>query len=144
MFVCITLCLSASLSLCLYLRQYPHPFSLFCSWPGNCPLLPLIRATPFPDPAFIIYNNFVPFAGLSHCMLLPLYTGVNPGGGGVTTPRFWAGGHGDRRGVVGGRGRVVKHYYILSCTGSIFESGDFKRNRIIILEFSCKWQILSG
>jgi len=24
-----------------------------------------------------------------------------------------------------GRGRVVKYYYILSCTGSMFESGDF-------------------
>src|SRR6218665_136586 len=34
---------------------------------------------------------------------------------GVATPRFWAGG----RGVVGNRGsrvRVVKYYYILSCT----------------------------
>ena len=35
------------------------------------------------------------------------------------------------RGVVGvaggsqGRGRVIKYYYILSCTGSMFESGDF-------------------
>jgi len=30
------------------------------------------------------------------------------------------------RGVVGvGNGRVVKYYYILSCTGSVFESGDF-------------------
>jgi len=27
----------------------------------------------------------------------------------------------------GGRGRVVKYYYILSCTGSMFESGDFWR-----------------
>ena len=45
--------------------------------------------------------------------------GVNPMGvGGVTTPRFWAG-------ESGGRGRVVKHYYILSCSGSMFESGDF-------------------
>jgi len=36
--------------------------------------------------------------------------GVNPGGvGDVMTPRFWAGG----RGVAGGRGRVMKHYYIL-------------------------------
>ena len=24
-----------------------------------------------------------------------------------------------------GRGRVVKYYYILLCTGSLFESGDF-------------------
>jgi len=43
--------------------------------------------------------------------------GCNPGGWGVTTPRFWAGGR-------GGCGRVVKHCYILSCTGSMFESGD--------------------
>ena len=49
--------------------------------------------------------------------------GVNPEGLGVSRPLiFWAG---DLRGLVGGRGRVVKHYYILSCTGSIFESGDF-------------------
>jgi len=34
---------------------------------------------------------------------------------GVATPRLWP----------GGRGRIVKYYYILSCTGSIFESGDF-------------------
>jgi len=35
--------------------------------------------------------------------------------GGVTTPDF-----GQRDG-----GRVVKYYYILSCTGGMFESGDF-------------------
>jgi len=46
--------------------------------------------------------------------------GLNSGGLGVSRPpRFWAGG---RR---AGRGRFVKHYYILSCTGSMFESGDF-------------------
>ena len=28
-------------------------------------------------------------------------------------------------GVAGGRGRVVKHYYTLSCTGSMVESGNF-------------------
>ena len=44
--------------------------------------------------------------------------GVNPGGLGVAAPRFWAG-------ESWGRGRVVKYYYILSCTGSMFESGDF-------------------
>ena len=47
--------------------------------------------------------------------------GVNPGELGVETPRFLAG-------VVGSqwsRGRVAKYYYILSCTGSMFESGDF-------------------
>src|SRR6218665_2503979 len=32
-----------------------------------------------------------------------------------------------RWGVAGGRGGVVKYYYILSCTGSMFESGDFLR-----------------
>jgi len=47
------------------------------------------------------------------------------GVGGVTTPRFWYGGRGDRRGSWTGRGRVVKHYYILPCTGSMFKSGDF-------------------
>src|SRR6218665_2256394 len=54
-------------------------------------------------------------------------TGVNPGGWeGVATPRFWAGRlWGVAGGGVGYRGRVVKYYYILSCTGSMFESGDF-------------------
>ena len=32
---------------------------------------------------------------------------------------------GGRRMGHGGRGRVMKYYYIISCTGSIFESGDF-------------------
>src|SRR6218665_2938600 len=45
------------------------------------------------------------------------------GGWGFATPRFWAGGCGGLG--KGGCGRVVKCYYILSCTGSIFESGDF-------------------
>jgi len=44
--------------------------------------------------------------------------GVNPGGLGVVTPRFWSGGLWGRRGV-------VKYYYILSCTGNMFESLDF-------------------
>ena len=39
--------------------------------------------------------------------------GVNPGGS--RPPEF----------AQGGRGRVVKYYYILSCTGSMLESGDF-------------------
>src|SRR6218665_3568934 len=28
-------------------------------------------------------------------------------------------------GLTGGRGRIVKYYYSLSCTGRMFESGDF-------------------
>jgi len=46
--------------------------------------------------------------------------GINPGGWGCRDTKL---------GVVGGRrrdrGRVVKYYYILSCTGGMFESGDF-------------------
>src|SRR6218665_2355060 len=44
-------------------------------------------------------------------------------------PRFWHGESWGRRGVGGRgcRGRVVKHYYTLSCTGSIFDGGDFSR-----------------
>jgi len=38
--------------------------------------------------------------------------GVNPGGLGVAKPRFWAV---SRRGPQGGRGRVVKYYYMLLC-----------------------------
>jgi len=40
---------------------------------------------------------------------------------GVATPDFGQG----SGGVTRGRGRVVKYYYILSCTESMFESGDF-------------------
>jgi len=55
--------------------------------------------------------------------------GQSWGVGGREPPYFGQGG----RGVAGGRcvswtrGRVVTYYYILSCTGSIFESGDFLR-----------------
>jgi len=41
-------------------------------------------------------------------------------------PRFLAGG----RGVAEGRGRVVKHYYIFSCTGSMFESDNFSSEKV--------------
>ena len=41
---------------------------------------------------------------------------------GVATPRFWVGGG---RGVVEDRGRIVKYYYILLCTGILCESADF-------------------
>jgi len=46
--------------------------------------------------------------------------GVNPGSWGVATPPtdFGLGGRGGSHGV-------VKHFYILSSTGSIFESGVF-------------------
>ena len=52
--------------------------------------------------------------------------GVNPGGFGVATQILGGGswevaGEGSQR----GRGRVMNYYYILSCTGSVFESGDF-------------------
>ena len=42
--------------------------------------------------------------------------GVNAGGVGGCDPQILGrGGHEDRRGSVGGRGRVIKYYYILSC-----------------------------
>ena len=103
--------------------------------------------------------------------------GVNPGVLGVSWPPDF--GLGGRRVVVDGWWNIIisYHYYILSCTGSMFESDYLrhfsltvaglraplsrflegalykypewmnewmKRNRIICLEFSCKWQILSG
>src|SRR6218665_1193813 len=43
----------------------------------------------------------------------------------IPTPHFGLGIVGGRRMGRWGRGRVVKYYFILSCTGSIFESGDF-------------------
>jgi len=51
--------------------------------------------------------------------------GVNPGVGGRDPPDFGQGR--SWGGSQGGRGRVVKYYYTLSCTGSMFESGDFWR-----------------
>ena len=54
--------------------------------------------------------------------------GVNPGGRHPSQILGWRIVGGRRLGRGGswtGRGRVVKHYYILSCTGSMFESGDF-------------------
>ena len=59
------------------------------------------------------------------CLEWMNHTGALILGLGVATTRFWAG---CRRRLAGGRwgcGRVVKHYYILSCTGTMFESGDF-------------------
>src|SRR6218665_255895 len=67
------------------------------------------------------------------------FIGVNPGvfggsrpppalPGGARAPRVGPGGSwGSQRSRWGswGRGRVVKYYYSLSCTGSMFESGDF-------------------
>src|SRR6218665_58720 len=56
-------------------------------------------------------------------VIVELAIGVNPGGLGGRAPQILG------RGAVGGSqgscGRVAKYYYILSCTGSIFESGDF-------------------
>ena len=67
---------------------------------------------------------------------------------GSRLPTFLAGG---REGIVArgmvaggrmGRGRIVKYYYNLSCTGSMFESGEFWREvRIICSEGSCKYEI---
>src|SRR6218665_1921791 len=62
---------------------------------------------------YLLENTFFKvFSGLTR--------GVNLGGFGVATPRFLAGG------VVGcckgGCGRVVKYYYIFSCTRSMFKS----------------------
>src|SRR6218665_3307983 len=46
----------------------------------------------------------------------------------VATPRFWAGGSpGGSQGGRWSRRPVLKYYYILSCTGSMFESGCFCR-----------------
>jgi len=46
---------------------------------------------------------------------------------GSRAPRFWDGVVGVASWVVGGSGWVVKYYYILSCTGSMFEGVDFCR-----------------
>jgi len=52
--------------------------------------------------------------------------------GGFATPRFWAGGCGESQ---EGREWVVKYYYILSCTGSTFESDDFWREIAVNSQF---------
>jgi len=51
--------------------------------------------------------------------------GVNPGGLGSPPIDFGQGVTGDLGVVVGDRGQVVKYYYILSCTRSMFGSGNF-------------------
>ena len=64
--------------------------------------------------------------------------GINPGGWGSATPSDFG---------QGCRGQVVKYYYIISCrpTGSMFESCDLKRNRIICpYRSSCELPILPG
>ena len=38
------------------------------------PLISLIRSTPLPDTSSIIFINFIPLAGLYHCVLLPLWS----------------------------------------------------------------------
>src|SRR6218665_2192283 len=58
---------------------------------------------------------------LSNC-----YPGASILGLREATRRFWAGeSQGGSQGSRWSRGRVVKYYYILSCTGSMFESGYF-------------------
>jgi len=37
--------------------------------------------------------------------------GVNPGGWRVTTPRFWAGSHRDRRGIADGSRNIIISYF---------------------------------
>ena len=64
------------------------------------------------------------------------------GVGGVTPPDFGPGGRRGSQAGRGGRRRVVKHHYILSCT-CVRKWSSFsllRRNRIICIEFSCKWQ----
>jgi len=60
-------------------------------------------------------------------MLFQLLIGVNPEGLGASRPQIlgWGSWVEVAGGSLGGRGRVVQHYYILSCTGIVFESGDF-------------------
>jgi len=55
------------------------------------------------------------------------YRGINPGVLGVATPKILGRAGRGVAGSRGDRGRVMKYYYrpILSCTGSMFESGDF-------------------
>src|SRR6218665_2594997 len=38
---------------------------------------------------------------------------------------------------------AVKYYYILSCTGSMFESGDFLKKLNNLPRSSCKWPIFA-
>src|SRR6218665_2507380 len=58
---------------------------------------------------------------LSHCYPRASILGLR-----VATPRCWAGGsQGESQWGRWSRVRVVKYYYILSCTGSMFESGYF-------------------
>ena len=76
-----------------------------------------------------LMHYFCIWALLRAPVLRPSNIGVNPGGFGGSRPQILdrevVGVAGVTRGVVGDSGRVVKYYYILSCTGSMFESGNF-------------------
>jgi len=74
---------------------------------------------------YIIMNKAACNAYASQFTVLSRPQGRQSWGLGVATPIFWA--RGRTVGRRGGRGRVTKYYYILSCTGSMFESGDFWR-----------------
>src|SRR6218665_2013369 len=66
------------------------------------------------------------------------------GVGGSRPPRFWAGWVVGVAGELqGGRGQVVNYYYILSCTGSMFESDDFEEKWNNLPRSSCKCPIFA-
>src|SRR6218665_2055198 len=71
----------------------------------------ITKVLSFVQPLQRVYD----FAGLGYSQ--PEGSILGRGWGGVATPKFWA----------EGRGRVVRYYYILLCTGSMFEfeSGEF-------------------
>jgi len=70
---------------------------------------------PFISEMLIILHVFCSDPLKAHVMLCSVTRGVNPQGlGGRDPPDFGQ----------GGRGRVMNYYYILSYTGSMFESGD--------------------
>ena len=86
---------------------------------------------------FFVCKYVYPYANVceSVCML---EQGRQSWGAWVATPRFWA----------GGRGRVVKYYYILSCTGSraymyVRKWWLLKRNNNNLPRSSCKWPIFA-
>ena|SRR6218665_1621218 len=81
------------------------------------PFLLLLSSLSYP-PSFFLPHSLPPSVFPPLLFYSPLHRSQSWSGWGVATPRFWT------QQICLNCGRVVK-YYILSCTGSMFESGHF-------------------
>src|SRR6218665_871904 len=96
------------------LSQSPCFCTVQCRTSNQCFHHSFLEASPyFSIPPLVIHSSWKRL--LSHC-----YPGRQSWGLRVATPIFWGGvvcgSHGGSQGGRWGHGRVVKYYYILSCT----------------------------